>query len=44
VTSQRLFTAGVHGSASTWVFNLVRELLTARFGAATAARRSGGSR
>jgi hypothetical protein len=34
----------VHGSASTWVFNLVRELLIARFGAATAARRSGGRR
>lgn len=30
-------TAGLHGSASTWVFNVVRELMEARYGAACVA-------
>jgi hypothetical protein len=29
----RVLTVGIHGSASTWVFNVTRELLVARFGA-----------
>jgi hypothetical protein len=29
----RVITLGIHGSASTWVFNVARELLVARFGA-----------
>jgi hypothetical protein len=31
----RVITLGIHGSASTWVFNVARELLVARFGAAS---------